>query len=224
MMIMQSKSTRITLCYDYRMFLKMLESLLVGASIAAIPGPIFFELVRRTLTKGLSEGITLVIGEFTGNFILLLLIFFGASQFLTNHAARVLFFTLGGCILLWVSIGAFRLQLSDVTKSYNENVEHKNKSSYLTGLIVAVTSPIVIALWVSLSSSYLNILHNHVLAFINIFLIALGFLLFFIPAAYFVHKTRHRIPPDKVVLLSKIFGSVLVLYALLLFGQTINHL
>jgi hypothetical protein len=60
-------------------------------------------------------------------------------------------------------------------------------------------------------------LHDHVLASINILLIALGFLVFFLPMAYIVHKTRHRIPPDRVVLLSRVSGTILVIYALFLF-------
>lgn len=200
----------------------MIESLFVGASIAAIPGPIFFELVRRTLTKGLNEGVTLVIGEFTGNFILLLLIFFGASQFLTDHTAKILFFVLGSCILLWVSIGAFRLRLDDVEESYKDNSVNEKRSSYLAGLLIALTSPIVIALWISLSSSYLNDLQSRSWAFVNILLIALGFLCFFVPVAFVVHKTRHKIPPHRVVLLSRIFGCVLVVYALILLYQAIG--
>jgi threonine/homoserine/homoserine lactone efflux protein len=200
------------------MITKMLESILIGISIAAIPGPIFFELVRRTLTMGFREGVLLVFGEFSGNFAILLAIFFGLSQFFTNHTVKILFYILGGLILLWVSYGAIKLQQSSVEQSYDEKSTLRS-NSYFTGLIIAVTSPIVIALWISLSSSYLNTMHNHLLSFINILLIALGFLIFFIPLAYIVHKTRHRIAPRNVILLSRTFGVVLVAYALILFYQ-----
>jgi threonine/homoserine/homoserine lactone efflux protein len=65
------------------------ESILIGISIAAIPGPIFFELIRRTLTKGFWSGALLSVGEFLGNFILLLLIFFGISNFLTYNLSKI---------------------------------------------------------------------------------------------------------------------------------------
>ena len=198
------------------MIFKFLESLVVGASIAAIPGPIFFELVRRTLTKGLRQGIWLVLGEFTGNFLLLLIIFFGAAQFLTDHTLKRLFYIIGGSILLWVSVSAFRLKIDSVDASYKEKVTDKGRLAYLTGFSIAVTSPIVIALWVSLSGSYLNKLDSHILAFVNILLIALGFMCFFIPMAYVIHKTRHKIPPSKVVILSRAFGVVLAVYGIAL--------
>ncbi|MEK7594067.1 MAG: LysE family transporter [Patescibacteria group bacterium] len=200
------------------MITKMFESILIGVSIAAIPGPIFFELVRRTLTKGFREGVLLVLGEFSGNFIILLAIFFGLSQFFTNHTVKILFYILGGLILLWVSYGALKLKQSSVELSYDEKPTLRG-GSFFTGMIIAVTSPIVIALWISLSSSYLSSMSNHLLSFVNIFFIALGFLVFFIPLAYIVHKTRHRIAPPTVVQLSRAFGIVLIAYALILFYQ-----
>jgi len=193
----------------------------VGVSIAAIPGPIFFELIRRTLAKGLHDGIFLVLGEFSGNFLLLLAIFFGLSQFLTNGTAETVFFIVSGLILIWVSNGAIRLEQSDVESNYDMKSPQSKGKSYVTGLTIAVTSPIVIALWVSLSNSYLKSIDNHFLAGVNILFIALGFLVFFIPLAYFVYRTRHRIPPDKVVMLSKVFGTVLIAYALILFYQAV---
>ena len=71
------------------MLLKALESLIIGVSIAAIPGPIFFELVRRTLSKGLADGILLVLGEFSGNFVLLLVVFFGVFHFFIADAGLI---------------------------------------------------------------------------------------------------------------------------------------
>lgn len=43
-----------------------LASLILGISLAAIPGPIFFELIRRTLTRGFWSGALLSVGEFLG--------------------------------------------------------------------------------------------------------------------------------------------------------------
>ena len=201
------------------MLAKSLESLIIGVSIAAIPGPIFFELVRRTLTKGLFSGVLLVLGEFSGNFLLLLVIFFSTSHLLADHLARTVLFAMGSLVLVWVSVSAFRLEVKQVESSYNHESSNVKAESYIAGLGIAVTSPIVIALWISLSGSYLNALHDRGIAFLNVFLIASGFLLFFIPVALVLHHTRHRIPPKKVVALSKLFGLVLVVYAVVLAVQ-----
>jgi threonine/homoserine/homoserine lactone efflux protein len=203
------------------MLLKLLESLLIGFSIAAIPGPIFFELVRRTLALGLPGSIALVLGEFTANCILFSLIFLGVSHFLTDPHIRTALYVIGGLILVAVSVGALKLTETDIERSYQHEERGISKKSFLAGFGITISSPIIIALWVSLSGSYLNNLSSQLLAFVNIVFIALGFLLFFIPLAWVVHRIRHKIPPKRVVLLSRIFAIVLICFALLLFRRAI---
>lgn len=204
------------------MLLKLLESLIIGASIAAIPGPTFFELIRRTLSKGLHSGVFLVLGEFSGNFLLLLAVFFGVSHLLTSTLAKIILYIIGSIILLIISSSALRLKQENIETSYEIKQNKPAKESFLTGFSIAVSSPIVIALWVSLSGSYLSVFPSKILAFTNILLIAIGVLLFFIPLALIVHKTRHKIPPKYVVLLSKIFGIILIVYGLWLLAEAIK--
>lgn len=198
----------------------VLQSLFIGISIAAIPGPIFFELIRRTLHKGFSSGLLLVTGEFLGNFALLLIIFFGVSNLLTANLSKVILYTTGSIILFKLGFSALQLQKASVEKSYEKSISNKN--SLFTGFIIAVSSPIVIALWISLSGSYLNYFHYSYLAFLNIFLIALGFLVFFIPLALLIHISRHRIPPSYIVFLSKLFGIVLIAYGIMFIYQLLK--
>ncbi|HVX57864.1 MAG TPA: LysE family transporter [Candidatus Saccharimonadales bacterium] len=198
------------------MVVKLFESLLIGASIAAIPGPIFFELIRRTLTVGMRNGVILVFGEFTANCALLSLIFFGVSHFLTDGTVRTILYIVGGCILFTVSFEALRLTERDIEASYKSDDTKLEREAFLAGFSISFTNPLLIALWISLSGSYLNALNSKSLAFVNIVLIAFGFLVFFVPLAWVVHKIRHKIPPPRVVLLSRVFGVVLICFGLLL--------
>lgn len=199
---------------------KIIESLFIGVSIAAIPGPIFFELIRRTLTKGLSNGVWLVLGEFSGNFLLLLLIFFGISHILTMNIAKIVLSIIGGLILCKIGIDSLRIKQEDIEQSYKNSI--KTNKSFFAGLSIAITSPIVIALWISLSGSYLAIFKNSYVAFFHIFFITLGFLVFFIPLAILIHVSRRKISSKHVVILSKVFGTILIFYGILLFYQIIN--
>ena len=96
---------------------KIFESLLIGISIAAIPGPIFFELIRRTLTKGFLHGAILVMGEFSGNLLLLILIFLGVSHFLTANIAKIILFIIGGSILVKLGISAIQVKSEAIEQS-----------------------------------------------------------------------------------------------------------
>ena len=187
------------------------ESLFIGISIAAIPGPIFFELIRRTMAKDFWYGAFLIIGEFLGNLALLLLVFFGLSNFLENKILNIALYLIGGIILLFIGFNALKLKTKNIEKSYDKKISNSN--SLLAGFSIAVTSPIVIALWISLSGSYLA-QYNRLLALFNIGSIALGFLVFFVPLAMIVHLTRHKIPLNYVVNLSRIFGIILIVYGI----------
>ena len=69
-----------------------IESLLLGFSLAAIPGPIFFEVFRRTLTKRFWSGALLSVGEFLANFSILMLTFFGIQSFLLYKPVKLVLF------------------------------------------------------------------------------------------------------------------------------------
>ncbi|MDP3244103.1 MAG: LysE family transporter [bacterium] len=188
----------------------IIQSIIIGISIAAIPGPIFFELVRRTLTKGFWNGALLSVGEFLGNFTLLILIFYGISSFLNYPVFQMLLYVLGGAILAWLGIIALKLKEENIDKSYTD--AGKSSNSIFVGFTIAVSSPIVIALWFSLSGSYLAKFTSPFTAFLNIFFIAFGFIIFFFSLAAIIHYTRHKIPSKYVILLSKIFGLILLGY------------
>lgn len=187
------------------------ESISIGFSIAAIPGPIFFEIVRRVLTKNFWSGISTSIGAFIGYSMILLTIFFGISAFLTSTIAEIILFIIGGSILVWLGVRALRLKKEKVEKSYKNKIS--SKSSVLVGMSIAVSSPIVIGFWISLSGSYLA-QFSKTLAFLNIFCITLGFVLFHLLLASFVQITRHKIPSKHILILSRIFGVILIGYGL----------
>ena len=188
------------------------QSILIGISIAAIPGPIFFELTRRTLAHGFWSGALVSVGDFLGNLLLLSLIFFGVSQFLTYTITKSVLYICGGIILFYLSYLAFKLKAVNIEQSYEKMDDHKG--SILAGLLIAITSPIVIAFWISLSGSYLAKFDSAYSAILAILTIVLGFVSFFFCLAGIVHVTRKRIPTRYVVWLSRIFGIILFFYGL----------
>ncbi|NQZ85127.1 MAG: LysE family translocator [Nanoarchaeales archaeon] len=197
-----------------------LESILIGFSISAIPGPIFFEIVRRVLTKNFWSGISISIGDFIGNFLILLLIFFGVSTFLTSQTAQSILFITGSCILIWLGITALRLKKEEIDNSYKNKISNKN--SILIGLGISISSPIVIAFWISLSGSYLVQFTSKNVAFLNIFYITLGFVLFHLILALIIHFTKHKISSKNIIKFSKVFGIILILYGIKFFYNLIK--
>lgn len=186
------------------------KSTVIGISIGAIPGIIFFEIIRRTLTKGFYSGFLLSIGEFLGNFLVLLLIYFGLSQLFTLKLTSILLYLIGSLVLGYIGISAFKLTKEHIEESYNKKTLDRN--SIVAGFSIAVTNPVAIALWISLVGSYISEV-SKVDAIINLFFLAFGLVLFYFAMITVIHFTKHKIPTKNILLLSKLFGIILLSYS-----------
>lgn len=187
------------------------KSILIGISIGAIPGIIFFEIIRRTLIRGFLSGFLLSIGEFIGNFLVLLLIYFGFNQLFAFKLTNVLLYLTGAIILGYIGIGAFKLTEGNIEKPYNN--KHVNQNSLLAGFSIAITNPVAIALWLSLVGSYISGV-SKMDAIINMFFLAFGLVFFYLIMVTVVNFTKHKIPTKYILLLSKLFGIILLFYSI----------
>lgn len=196
---------------------KIFSSLAIGFAIAAIPGAVFIETIRRTLTKNILSGIFLVFGEFVGHVLLFLLIFFGISQFLADELANKALYLAGAIILLWLGVNAFK---PSVQNTSGRGILPIN-SSFLVGFGLSVTDPYIIGLWITLSGSYLSSLSQSLATF-HIILISLGFFLFFFPLIVIAHLIGKKIPDIYLLWLSRIGGVILVYTSVLFFWKFIQ--
>lgn len=192
------------------MQMDIFRSTLIGISIGAIPGIIFFEIIRRTLTQGFFSGFLLSIGELIGNFLVLLLIYFGLSQFFTFKITSIILYILGTFILSYIGISALRLKKENIEQSYKSKSTRHN--SLIAGFSIAITNPVAIALWLSLVGSYLTL--SKISAVINLFFLAFGLVLFYLVMVTAVSLTKHKIPEKYILLLSKLFGLILLFYSI----------
>ncbi|MBW2976077.1 LysE family translocator [Candidatus Woesearchaeota archaeon] len=196
------------------------ESLLIGISIAAIPGPLFFELVRRSLTKGFWSGALLAVGEFTGNILIMSLIFLGFKAFLSSEFLVIFLSIAGGFILVWIGASAFILKKEQINEPHKK--KRYNENSLATGLAITFTNTLAIVLWISLAGSYIAQSGSDYRAFLNIFLIAFGFLIFYFPLAAIVNYTGSKVPSKYLPGVSRVFGIILIVYGISFFYRAIK--
>lgn len=196
-----------------------LESIILGISLAAIPGPIFFEVIRRTLTKGFWSGALLSVGEFIANFMILMLTFFGIYNFLMIRSVKISLFLIGGAVLIWLGYQAFNVNKENIENSSKK--EFLAKNSTVVGFSLAIASPLAIAVWISIGGAYLARYSSRLAAFINIALLAFGVMLFFFMMAAIIHFTRNKISENHIILFSRLFGIVLICYGIYFIYQSI---
>lgn len=189
-----------------------LESILLGFSLAAIPGPIFFEVLRRTLTKGFWSGALLSIGEFFANLLILTITFFGMQNFLSYLPVKLTLFLLGSIILSWIGISAINMKAEYIKKSEKNEIYGNN--SILVGFWLGIASPLTIAVWISIGGAYLAQYTSKLVSWINIILLLTGVIIFFFTFAFIIHIMRHKISTRNIILFSKFFGIIILSYAL----------
>ncbi|MBU0980224.1 MAG: LysE family transporter [Nanoarchaeota archaeon] len=181
----------------------MTYSLLLGFSLAALPGPMLFELVRRSLTKGFFSGMLFSLGRFLAIFIILLFVFFGLSR-LPPELDTILLM-IGGIVLTAVGIHAVIIKKASRPKGLWD------MSSLPLGFTMGLTSPVALAVWISIGSSFVA---RSGMVLIDIILVSIGYLLFFLAIALLVSRTRKRIPERFLLLASRVFGLVIFIYGL----------
>jgi threonine/homoserine/homoserine lactone efflux protein len=187
---------------------QFLQSYLIGISLAAIPGAVFMELTRRTLSLGVKHSAYFLAGQFSGNFTRLLLIYFGLSYLFDFKSSKTIFSIVSAAILL-------KFGISTLLKPIGESPSNTDrKSSYLAGLTLATIDPIVIAFWISFSGTYLVSIPNNFLVVLNCLCISLGFLSYYLLSAIVIHNTGKKIPKKYLVMVSRTFGIVLIGYGL----------
>jgi len=193
-------------------FENILQSLLIGISLAAAPGPLFFEFTRRALTEGFWSGISVSLGSLVGTTAFLIIIFLGASQLLVNPIASVVSYIVGVVILLYLAYSTVTIRAERVSESYRKT--GTLTQSALAGFLIGISNPVVIAFWISISGTYIGLFNNLTSAFVTVFLIVVGILILEAAFIGFISITKKRIPARFVVGISRVFGVVLFGYAL----------
>ena len=97
-------------------------SILLGTSLVRLQSPLFFEVLRRTLTKGFWAGALLSLGGFIAYFAILMT-FLGTYQILLWDSIRFLLFLIGGIVLLNIGLGALKMKEKDILNIQNKKME-----------------------------------------------------------------------------------------------------
>ncbi|MFH1325495.1 MAG: LysE family transporter [archaeon] len=185
----------------------ILESILLGVILAAVPGPTFFEIVRRTLTRGLKSGVLLCLGDFFSLVFILSLTFFGIQKFLVFESTKIILFLAGGLFLIFM--GVYSLLNTKIPKE-----KIKDRNSFFVGFVITMTSPLAIAAWIFIAGTYLAKYPSKITALFSIFLMAVGGTIFFLSLSFITHFSKRKISEANILRISKFFGILLFFWGI----------
>lgn len=182
--------------------INIIYNVIIGMSLAAIPGPIFLEVSRRAVTRGWAAGAAVGLGEFFATLIILPAAYFGASL---ARQAEALYFA-GACVSVYIGIKALRQR--DILM--NGRPIHGGACA---GFLLALSSPLAWTTWLTIGSAAI-IEHNGADAVAHMLALGIGVLVFFSMLALMIARTREMFTEQWMLRISRFFGVCLIGYGL----------
>jgi len=131
-----------------------LANVLLGLSIALPVGTVTVEMTKQGLKNGFMHGWIVGLGGMTIDLLLIILLYSGLANFLATPVIQIIMWLVGALFLLYIGYDSIKNADHDIS-SPGEKVEKSFKSSYLSGLLVAI-SPSNLIFWLSVFGTVLT--------------------------------------------------------------------
>lgn len=195
------------------MLLKFLTFVILGFVLALPVGAITIEMSKQGLKNGFFHGWMVGIGGMTIDLIMISIIYFGLSAFLTLDTTEMVM-SLIGCIFL-IYIGSTSIKEAKLDISYEGNaIKRPLWKSYITGILMAA-SPGGIVFWLGIFGTALTTTIQDVSG-LYFFIVAagilLGILIHDIVLLAIIHYSRSYVNPNFIRWTSIIAGVLLMAY------------
>jgi len=124
----------------------LFQNIILGLTLAAPIGPVNVEIIKRGMNSGFKEALLTGVGAMSADATYLTLIFFGLTAFLNNTMMKIILGIVGSAILVYLGAASIRESLS-AAAAKNHQTQHIFKNSYVTGFMLAISSPMTIVWW-----------------------------------------------------------------------------
>ncbi|WP_199141033.1 LysE family translocator [Pedobacter sp. ASV12] len=202
----------------------MFEAILLGMGAGLISsfltGPVFFAMIKTSIERGFKAGFSLAVGVIFSDIILIGLVLFG-SQFLEYQASFDKYVGIIGGIFLF-AVGIYYL-FSTVSINYEENkiVKVSKRGYLLKGFLMCILTPSTLMFWIIVTNIISIKLNNMFYEKLLCFIIAMATQLTIDGLkSYYSSKLRYRIKESSLVMLNKIAGVIIILFAIWLVTKT----
>lgn len=167
--------------------------------VAAIPiGGSQIEVAKRALNGHLRAALLVAAGSVSSDMIVGFVSFFGIAPFLSRPSVTVWFFMGGGLLLLALATLTFKESAKPQHLDFNHALLRRGRLSYVTGFILAFTSPPMIFVWLVGKgiAEKLGVVRTFDSKASVIFVLAgsLGLVSYLMGLALFLNRVKHFFP------------------------------
>ena len=200
----------------------ILTGILLGLSTLLFMGPVLFYLTKSAIESGFKAGIAVSLGIISGD-ILCILIAHSYSEYLFNNTEYQKWFALCGALIL-LCIGLKYIIKPNLSTEVNGEIENKKLITYfINGFLINFINPFVFVIWVGFISynlaNFSNSETNISLIFTLLTIFATDIL-----KSYFASIIQLFIKPNRIIIMFKLFGVVMILFSIRLLALFFTYL
>jgi len=196
----------------------MLETIISGIGLGIVlsfaTGPVFFALLKTSIEKGFHAGISLAGGVLLSDIIYVSLALYGSSFIQFENQYRYAIGLTGAAVMM--GIGFFYL-FKKVKINYDNITSTKRNTGYFfKGFLMCILNPSLLIYWITVTSSIISVTGEiqaqQVFPFFGSILITQ----FSMDSmkAYYANKLRYKIKERTIILLNRVAGSLIMIFAL----------
>jgi len=203
----------------------MIEAILqgIGAGIlfSFLTGPVFFSMIKTSIEKGFKAGFSLAIGVILSDIIFISFTIF-SSQFVNyNPAYNKYIGTIGGLFLLGVGL-YYLINKVKVNYETSEILKVKRSGYIIKGFLMCLLSPTTLMFWIAVGGIVSGQLHYEMAEKVVFFVVAMATQLSVDSIkTYYAAKLRYKIKEKNIIILNRVAGSVIIIFAIRLFIEVI---
>ncbi len=189
--------------------------MLLGISLAAPIGPSGVAVIQNGLRRGFLRAFITGVGVTMADATYLLLVYFGLSRFISMPMIKILIWTLGALVLLYLGIQSLREAVKSM--DLDRTMVPTNRNPLLVGYLVNISNPIAIVWWLGVFGSLLGTAVDGATktsALLSSSTILIGILLWHSTMSLLTHWGRRILNAKTAKYITGIAGFALVLFGL----------
>jgi threonine/homoserine/homoserine lactone efflux protein len=191
----------------------ILQGLILGFILTAIPGAVVLEATHRALAR--KPVLSFLAGNFVGVGVTVAITMVGLSSVLGNSSWSHVSYLLSGLTLLYIGLASIASKKLVKRAPALKRGDDKTASQYkalITGLILATANPVSILFWITMIGRYLNNHESYAQIISNSTAIVVGGAVFFGVLLTVIGITHKLMSQKYVVILNDAFGIVILIY------------
>jgi len=193
----------------------LLRNILLGISLAAPIRPAGLAVIQNGLRGGFLRAFLTGLGVTLADTTYLLLVYFGLSGFISLPWVKILIWSMGALVLIYLGFNSLRGAFRRV--DLDKNILPVARNPLLAGYLVNISNPIAVVWWLGVFGSLLGTADQDVSrasALLGSATILVGILLWHTTVSLMTHWGKRILNEKMVQVISGIAGFVLILFGL----------